>query len=350
SFVNTTCPVCGGKAKRETDTMDTFVESSWYFIRYCSPNHDNKPFDKGEVDYWMPVDQYIGGIEHAILHLLYARFFTMVLRDLGYIDMGEPFANLLTQGMVIKDGAKMSKSKGNVVDPEKLINTYGADATRLFCLFAAPPEKDMDWSDKGIEGAYRFLGRLWRLVIDSKDQLMTADISQSEPPQTMHALKRKLHQTIRKVTDDIDKRFRFNTAIAAMMELVNDLYRARETASADDFHVIREAVDALIIMLSPFVPHIAEELWALLDNDEMLLNTAWPEYDPAWCEQLETTIAVQINGKLRATLTVPKDEDQAEVEKKTMAESNVKRFLEGTSIKRIIYVPNKIINIIAVPD
>ncbi|HHO76239.1 MAG TPA: leucine--tRNA ligase [Deltaproteobacteria bacterium] len=349
SFVNTTCPVCGGKAKRETDTLDTFVESSWYFIRYCSPNHKDRPFDKSEVDYWMPVDQYIGGIEHAILHLLYARFFTMVLRDLGYIDLEEPFANLLTQGMVIKDGAKMSKSKGNVVDPEKLIGTYGADATRLFCLFAAPPEKDMDWSDKGIEGSYRFLGRLWRLVSDSKDHLLAADTSGSEPPESMHSLKRKLHQTIRKVTDDIDKRFRFNTAIAAMMELVNDLYRARESASSEDFGVIREAVNTLIIMLSPFVPHIAEELWALMGNKEMLLNTAWPEYDPQWCEQIETTVAVQINGKLRATITVAKDEGQAEVERMAMSESNVKRFLEEASIKRIIYVPNKIINIIAVP-
>lgn len=350
AFVNTSCPVCGGKAKRETDTMDTFVESSWYFIRYCSPNHPDKPFDKGEVDYWMPVDQYIGGIEHAILHLLYARFYTLVLRDLGYIDFDEPFENLLTQGMVIKDGAKMSKSKGNVVDPENLINNYGADATRLFCLFAAPPEKDMDWSDKGIEGAFRFLGRLWRLVIESKEHLLVAGPCTDNPPQQMQSLKQKIHQTIKKVTEDIDKRFRFNTAIAAMMELVNDLYKVKGSAcSAEDFSVMKEALESLIIMLSPFVPHICEELWKMLGHEEMLINVSWPEFDAAWCEQSEATIAVQVNGKLRATITLPKDEDQSEVESRAMAESNVQRFLEGTSIKRIIYVPNKIINIIAAP-
>lgn len=350
SFVNTSCPVCGGKARRETDTMDTFVESSWYFIRYCSPNHPDKAFDRGEVDYWMPVDQYIGGIEHAILHLLYARFYTKVLRDLGYIDLGEPFAKLLTQGMVIKDGAKMSKSKGNVVDPEALISNYGADATRLFCLFAAPPEKDMDWSDKGIEGAFRFLGRLWRLVADSKEQLLAAGNSSDEAVPSMEPLKRKLHQTIKKVTEDIDKRFRFNTAIAAMMELVNDIYKIRDAASTpEEFSTIKEAVDALVVMLSPFVPHIAQELWQILNNDEMLFNVPWPGYDPRWCEQTETTIAVQVNGKLRTTITMPKDEDQSEVEAKALDDSNVRRFIEGASIKRIIYVPNKIINIIAVP-
>ncbi|NLW67870.1 MAG: leucine--tRNA ligase, partial [Bacteriovoracaceae bacterium] len=258
SFVNTTCPVCGGKAKRESDTMDTFVESSWYFMRYCSPHSNDKPFDRNEVQYWMPVDQYIGGIEHAILHLLYARFYTKVLRDLGYIGFDEPFQRLLTQGMVIKDGAKMSKSKGNVVDPEELISNYGADATRLFCLFAAPPEKDMDWSDKGIEGSYRFLSRLWRLVLDMKEQLISTDVSSERPPKSMEPLKRKTHQTIKKVSEDIEKRFRFNTAIAAMMELVNDLYRAKETArTPEEFSVIREAVQNLLVMLSPFVPHIA---------------------------------------------------------------------------------------------
>jgi leucyl-tRNA synthetase len=349
SFINTNCPICNGKAKRETDTMDTFVESSWYFIRYSSPNHHDKPFDTSEVDYWMPVDQYIGGIEHAILHLLYARFYTMVLRDLGFIDISEPFEKLLTQGMVIKDGAKMSKSKGNVVDPEELINNYGADATRLFCLFAAPPEKDMDWSDKGIEGAFRFLGRLWRLVIDSKQDLFSAQSKTDVPPQSMKSLKTKTHQTIKKVTDDIDKRFRFNTAIAAMMELVNEIYKVKDSASdSEDFSVIKEAVEALVIMLSPFVPHITEELWQILGNEDMLYDISWPNFDPRWYEQAEATVAVQVNGKLRATIQLPKDEEQSVAEKIAMDESNVKRFLEGTSIKRIIYVPNKIINIIAV--
>ncbi len=348
SFVNTDCPVCGGKARRETDTMDTFVESSWYFIRYCSPNHPDKAFDKAEVSYWMPVDQYIGGIEHAILHLLYSRFFTKVLRDLGYVDFGEPFKRLLTQGMVIKDGAKMSKSKGNVVDPEDLIRKYGADATRLFCLFAAPPEKDMDWSDKGIEGSYRFLSRLWRLVVETKDRMESAGNASGQTPKSVEALKRKTHQTIRKVTEDIEKRFRFNTAIAAMMELVNDLYRAREAAGTpEEFAVIREAVRSLLVMLSPFVPHIADELWETTGNKETLFKTAWPVYDPAWAEEQETTIAVQVNGKLRATITVPKDTDQSEVEAKAVAEPNVNRFLEGAQVKKVIYVPNKIVNIIA---
>ena len=348
SFVNTTCPVCGGKAKRESDTMDTFVESSWYFMRYCSPHSNDKPFDRNEVQYWMPVDQYIGGIEHAILHLLYARFYTKVLRDLGYIGFDEPFQRLLTQGMVIKDGAKMSKSKGNVVDPEELISNYGADATRLFCLFAAPPEKDMDWSDKGIEGSYRFLSRLWRLVLDMKEQLISTDVSSERPPKSMEPLKRKTHQTIKKVSEDIEKRFRFNTAIAAMMELVNDLYRAKETArTPEEFSVIREAVQNLLVMLSPFVPHIAEELWDALGNREMLFRFSWPDYDPSWCEEQEATIAVQVNGKLRATITVTRDSEQKAVEARALSEANVKRFLQDSDIKKVIYVPNKIINIIA---
>ncbi len=348
SFVNTSCPKCNGRARRETDTMDTFVESSWYPIRYCSPHSDQAPFDSNAVNYWMPVDQYIGGIEHAILHLLYARFFTKVLRDLGYVKIDEPFARLLTQGMVIKDGSKMSKSKGNVVDPEELIRKFGADATRLFCLFAAPPEKDMDWSDKGIEGSYRFLSRLWRLVTETKDQMQAAGRTDVRPPQSVEPLKRKIHQTVRKVTDDVDKRFRFNTAIAAMMELVNDLYRAKETArTSEEFSVIREAVESLLVMLSPFVPHITQELWEILGNKEVLFNVPWPDYDAGWAEEQEVTIAVQVNGKLRSTITVSKDTEQPDVEAKAMSEPNVKRFLEGATLKKVIYVPNKILNIIA---
>ena len=348
AFVNTSCPVCSGPAKRETDTMDTFVESSWYFIKFASPHTKDAPFDKKEVHYWMPVDQYIGGIEHAILHLLYARFFTKVLRDLGYVTFDEPFRKLLTQGMVIKDGAKMSKSKGNVVDPEELVKNYGADATRLFCLFAAPPEKDMDWSDKGIEGSHRFLSRLWRLVLEAKDSFPRPSPEPGEIPASVAGLKRKTHQTIRKVTDDIEKRFRFNTAIAAMMELVNDLYRVRETtATPGEFAVVEEAVESLLVMLSPFVPHIAQELWEALGHEDTLYNKAWPGFDARWAEEQEATIAVQVNGKLRATITVPKDADQASVEALAFAETNVKRFMEGAQIKKVIYVPNKIINIIA---
>ncbi|HVN71763.1 MAG TPA: leucine--tRNA ligase, partial [Desulfomonilia bacterium] len=346
SFVNTTCPSCGGKAKRETDTMDTFVESSWYFIRYCSPSHPDKAFDSEEVAYWMPVDQYIGGIEHAILHLMYSRFYTMVLRDLGYVNFDEPFEKLLTQGMVIKDGAKMSKSKGNVVDPEDMINRYGADATRLFTLFAAPPEKDMDWSDQGIEGTYRFLTRLWRLAMDIKD--MKGAYNDKQVPASMEPVLRKMHQTVRKVTEDIEKRFRFNTAIAAMMELVNELYKAKEAVKdKNEVGVLKHSIEHLLIMLSPFVPHIADELWETMGLEGMLFDHPWPEYDPVRAQSSEVTIAVQVNGKLRATIEMPKDAEQAAVQKAALEEINVKRFVERASIRKVIYVPNKIINIIA---
>ncbi|MGD0820488.1 MAG: leucine--tRNA ligase [Desulfomonilia bacterium] len=345
AFVNTTCPICGGKAKRETDTMDTFVESSWYFIRYCSPNHKDKAFDAEEVAYWMPVDQYIGGIEHAILHLMYSRFYTMVLRDLGYVDFDEPFDRLLTQGMVIKDGAKMSKSKGNVVDPEDMIGRYGADATRLFTLFAAPPEKDMDWSDQGIEGTYRFLTRLWRLAMDIKDMQGPSMISRI--PASVEPIMRKTHQTIRKVTEDIDKRFRFNTAIAAMMELINELYKAKEVVkNKDETAVLKHSLEQLLIMLSPFVPHIADELWEAMGLTGQLFEHPWPEYNPVWAQSSEVTIAVQVNGKLRATIEVPKDAEQALVQSTALSDVNVKRFIESVSIRKVIYVPNKIINII----
>ncbi|HQP30516.1 MAG TPA: class I tRNA ligase family protein, partial [Deltaproteobacteria bacterium] len=335
---------CGGKAKRETDTMDTFVESSWYFLRYCCPDSHDQPFDEKALAYWMPVDQYIGGIEHAILHLMYARFFTMVLRDLGFVSLSEPFERLYTQGMVIKDGAKMSKSKGNVVDPEDMIKRYGADATRLFMLFAAPPEKDLDWSDQGIEGTYRFLSRLWRLVQEIRE--LPSSPADTIPP-SMQDFQRKLHQTIRKVTEDVDKRFRFNTAIAAMMELVNELYKLKETARApEEVQVMRRAVEYLLVMLSPFVPHIADELWSSLDGTGMLLDHAWPEFDPAWAEKVEVTIAVQVGGKVRATLTVAIDSPQEEVQAAALAEPNVIKHIEGKPIKKVIYVPNKILNLI----
>jgi len=349
-FINTTCPKCGGPARRETDTMDTFVESSWYFIRYCSPHTNDRPFDEDKVRYWMPVDQYIGGIEHAILHLLYARFFTKVLRDLGYVEIDEPFGRLLTQGMVIKDGAKMSKSKGNVVDPADMINTYGADATRLFCLFAAPPEKDMDWSDQGIEGSYRFLGRLWRLVDELKDRLKGLEVEPGSKTGKLEleGIKKKTHQTIKKVTEDIDKRFRFNTAIASMMELVNELYKVKDTIpdKREELAVIKEAIENLVIMLSPFVPHIADELWHMLGHKGMLLEHPWPEYDAGWAEKTTITLAVQVNGKLRATLKVAKDILEEDATHMALSEQNVKRFVNNNKVVRVIYVPNRIINII----
>ena len=348
SFVKTQCPRCQGEARRETDTMDTFVESSWYYLRYCCPHEHEGPFAARDLASWMPVDQYIGGIEHAILHLLYSRFFTKMLRDLGYVKLSEPFERLLTQGMVIKDGAKMSKSKGNVVDPEELITNFGADATRLFCLFAAPPEKDMDWNDKGIEGSSRFLTRLWRLV----SEIAHAPEGDTPVPEVTAAvledLRRKTHQTIRKVTEDIDKRFRFNTAIAAMMELVNELYKVREQALTDKgaARVMRASVEALLTMLSPFVPHIAEELWQTLGHKDQLISRAWPVFDPALCELRQATVAVQVNGKLRATIEVPTDAPQEAVSEAALAEPNVQRHLEGKTIRKVIHVPNKILNLI----
>ncbi len=345
-FVNTSCPCCGGPAKRETDTMDTFVESSWYFLKYCCPHTEDAPFDPEALKYWMNVDQYIGGIEHAILHLLYSRFFTKVLRDLGYVGVDEPFKNLLTQGMVIKDGAKMSKSKGNVVDPEALISKYGADATRLFCLFAAPPEKDMDWSDTGIDGSYRFLNRLWRLAMDYK--AVAAQAGEGELSKAAQDLQRKTHQTIKKVTEDVDKRFHFNTAIAAMMELINELYKVKDQLkSPADIAVMGEAVESLIVMLSPFVPHITDELWQLLGHSEMLLDYQWPTYEEKLCEEQEMTLAVQVMGKLRGTISVAKGTPQDQIEKLAMADINVARHLEGKTIVKVIYVPNKIVNIVA---
>jgi leucyl-tRNA synthetase len=344
-FVNVSCPKCGGPAKRDTDTLDTFVESSWYFMRYAAKASGDQPFEPSELAYWMPVDQYIGGIEHAILHLLYSRFFTMVLRDLGYTKLSEPFDKLLTQGMVIKDGAKMSKSKGNVVDPEDMIRKYGADATRLFTLFAAPPEKDMDWSDKGIEGSYRFLMRLWRLVQDVKD----IPSGTGTIPSSMEEIWRKTHQTIRKVTEDIDKRFRFNTAIAAMMELINDIYRTRETVPVNEQWIIRKSTEYLLILLSPFVPHIADELWQVLGNAGELFNMPWPGFDEQWARESELVIAVQVNGKLRGTVNVQAGSDQSVIEEAAYVDPKIVKNMEGMQKVKVIYVKDKILNIIVKP-
>jgi leucyl-tRNA synthetase len=276
---------------------------------------------------------------------MYSRFYTKVLRDLGYVDFDEPFERLLTQGMVIKDGAKMSKSKGNVVDPEDMVARYGADATRLFTLFAAPPEKDMDWSDQGIEGTYRFLSRLWRLAMDIKAMEGTSRITRV--PASVEPIMRKTHQTIRKVTEDIDKRFRFNTAIAAMMELINELYKAKEAVTgSEEASVLKYSIEHLLIMLSPFVPHIADELWESIGLSGRLFEHPWPEFDPAWAQSSNVTIAVQVNGKLRATIELPKDTPQSEAETAAFSDTNVKRFMEGVMIRKVIYVPNKIINII----
>ncbi|BCS53852.1 leucine--tRNA ligase [Geobacter sp. SVR] len=346
SFVNVPCPRCGMPARRETDTMDTFVQSSWYFLRYCCPDFKEGPLDRKRVDYWMSVDQYIGGIEHAVLHLLYARFFTKVLRDLGYITCSEPFTNLLTQGMVIKDGAKMSKSKGNVVDPNALIERYGADTARLFSLFAAPPEKDLDWSDQGVDGSFRFLNRVWRLVHDRLDLIRNAGpVDVNTLAAEERTLRRAVHKTIRKVTEDIEERFHFNTAIASVMELLNTL-QGSELATPQAGSVMKEALDSMVMLLAPFVPHITEELWQRLGHATPLSETAWPEYDRSAVVDEEVLVVVQVNGKLRSKITVAAGTDEEALKALALADEKVQPFLQGVQVRKVICVPGKLVNIV----
>ncbi|AAR35585.1 leucine--tRNA ligase [Geobacter sulfurreducens] len=347
SFVNVTCPQCGAEARRETDTMDTFVQSSWYFLRYCCPDFACGPIDRARAGYWMPVDQYIGGIEHAVLHLLYSRFFTKALRDLGYVTVAEPFKNLLTQGMVIKDGAKMSKSKGNVVDPDALIERYGADTARLFTLFAAPPEKDLDWSDQGVEGSFRFLNRVWRLVFEVLPFIGSA--GKPDPAALgdgARDLRRTVHKTIRKVTDDLDERFHFNTAISAVMELVNAIQSFEPKNAPENAPVLREAVESVVQLLAPFVPHVAEELWESLGHQGGVEASGWPSYDPEATVEEELLIVVQVNGKLRGKVTVAVDAGEEQVKAAAFADDKVKPWLDGKQIRKAIYVPGKLLNIV----
>ncbi|HJV64353.1 MAG TPA: leucine--tRNA ligase [Geomonas sp.] len=347
SFVNCSCPQCGGAARRETDTMDTFVQSSWYFLRYCSPKFQGGPLDRDKVEAWMPVDQYIGGIEHAVLHLLYARFFTKVLRDLGYCNVDEPFKNLLTQGMVIKDGAKMSKSKGNVVDPNALIERYGADTARLFSLFAAPPEKDLDWSDQGVDGSYRFLSRVWRLVFEVLPAIKNAGaVDTAALSGEAKNLRRAVHKTIKKVSEDVEDRFHFNTAIAAVMELVNAIQAFNQKAAPENVAVVREAVESVVRLLAPFVPHFAEELWSELGHAETLDQAGWPGYDAEATVDEEITVVVQVNGKLRSKLTVAPDIAEEAAKAAALADEKVQPFLEGKSVKKVVYVPGRLVNIV----
>lgn len=350
SFFKTTCPRCQGPARRETDTMDTFVESSWYFARFSCSDYNKGPLDRERVDYWLPVDQYIGGIEHAVLHLLYSRFFTKVLRDFNYVKMDEPFLNLLTQGMVIKDGSKMSKSKGNVVDPDEMIKAYGADTVRLFCLFAAPPEKDLDWSEQGVEGASRFLSRLWRLVAENLEALKSAESYEggTELSKDLSDLHRKTHQTIKKVTEDIRDRFHFNTAIAAVMELVNQVYQILETSSEDPsfWPVLREAAETAVILISPMVPHIAEELWWTLGHSQSILNMPWPVWREEALQTEEMLIVIQVNGKLRSRITVPSDISKEELEKAALADRRIQEFVGSKSIRKVVVIPKKLVNIV----
>jgi leucyl-tRNA synthetase len=328
-FVNVPCPKCGKKAKRETDTMDTFVDSSWYFIRYCSPHEDKKPFDTNLVDKWLQVDQYIGGVEHACMHLLYARFFTKALRDLGMLKHDEPFQNLFTQGMVIKDGAKMSKSLGNTVDPGIIIEKYGADTARLFILFGAPPERDLDWSDTGVEGSFRFLGRVFRLCTELENHPLKEG-KQKE-------LEAIIHKTIKSVSQDLE-RFSYNTAISRMMELVNFMYVNGAT---------KEAVKTLTLLLAPLAPMITEEIWHLLGNKSSVHNQTWPTFDPALCIDETVTIVVMINGKVRDKLEVARDTAQEQVEALAKQSSKAQSHIKGKTIIKNIFVPNKILNIVA---
>jgi leucyl-tRNA synthetase len=375
SFVNATCPRCGGPARRETDTMDTFVESSWYFLRYCSPRYETGMFERSAADYWMPVDQYIGGIEHAVLHLLYARFYTKVLRDLGLTKIDEPFMALLSQGMVIKDGAKMSKSKGNVVSDDFVREKYGADTGRLFELFAAPPEKDLEWNDQGIEGASRFLNRVWRFVLTHMSELGRSESRPARgletvtalertggalgggvsphPSSTDKAFRRGVHETIRRVTGDIEREFHFNTAIAAIMELFNALQAYEQASGAggaspnpERTTLLREATETLLLLLGPFCPHMTEELWSRLGHSESLFRQRWPEADPAALQKTEVTVVVQVDGKVRGRLVVDVDAADDRVRQLALGDDRVRPWIGGRRVEKVVVVPNRLVNIV----
>lgn len=347
-FVNVKCPKCGKKARRETDTMDTFVDSSWYFLRYIDPKNEKLPFDKTKAKYWMPVDQYIGGVEHAIMHLLYSRFFTKVIRDLGLIDVDEPFLNLLTQGMVLKDGSAMSKSKGNIVDPSELIEKYGADTVRIFILFAAPPEKELEWSDEGIEGAFRFLNRTWRIVNQyaSKVKNIQSKYNPEELSTSAKELRRMSHTTLKRVTIDIGERFHLNTAISAIMELVNYLHTITESEDQAFISVLKESLEILVITLSPFAPHLAEELWVILGNEAGIINNPWPKWEESALKQDEVMIVIQINGKVRSRIKVASDATEEQVKQSALNDIRIKSLLTGKTIQKVIVIPQKLVNIV----
>ena len=361
-FVNTTCPSCGGAAKRETDTMDTFVDSSWYYYRYCDPNNTELPFDPDAVRYWAPVDFYTGGVEHAILHLIYSRFFCKVLHDLGFVEHDEPFSRLLTQGMVLKDGAVMSKSKANVVDPDDMMATYGADTLRLYEMFVAPPEKEIEWTDTGLEGSFRFLRRVWRLVEPLAERLGLA--APIESAVTLNdderAMRRKTHETIKRVSTDLDPRVHLNTAVSALMELVNELYIFCDKAGCgpsapateaigriQSWAVLREAIEALVLMLSPFTPHLAEELWERFGHADGLSAARWPEFDPAVAKAETLVVPVQVNGKVRARLTVNADDDDTALEAQALADPQVQSRLAGKTVTKVVVARGRLVSIVA---
>ena len=347
TFVDTVCPCCGRPARREVDTMDTFVDSSWYFLRYCDPHNESSPFSREKADYWMNVDQYIGGVEHAILHLMYARFFQMFLHDIGLCKEEEPFRNLLTQGMVIKDGAKMSKSRGNVVSPAEIQARYGSDTARLFILFAAPPEKELDWSDEGVEGSYRFLNRVYRLVYEYINDIRgdaVVPAAYKAANSADKSLDFMMNTSIKKVTEDAGGRFNFNTAIASIMELVNEMYKYKN--GDINLPLFNKAIETLLTLLNPFCPHITEELWSQLGHEDRLYNRAWPECDESALVKDEIQIILQINGKLKDKLMLPNNSEKEVVEGAARASDRFKEATEGREVVKVIYVPNKIINFV----
>jgi leucyl-tRNA synthetase len=356
-FVNVACPICGGSARRETDTMDTFVDSSWYFYRFCDPKNDTQPFDPAKVKYWMPVDFYSGGVEHAILHLIYSRFFARVFRDLGMVDHAEPFQHLLTQGMVLKEGAVMSKSKGNVVDPDDMLEKFGADPLRLYVMFVAPPEKEVEWSDAGLEGSWRFLARVWRLVDQWCDQIKTVSPERVSNGGGFDAaekkLRRKTHDTIRRVTIDVEQRIHLNTAVSALMELVNEMYLFAEAVQRspavrpESLFALREAIEALVVMISPFAPHTAEELWEMVGHADGIEKASWPSYDERVAKAEEIVVVVQVNGKVRSRLTVAAETPESELREQSLADPAVRQHTAGKTIKSVVVVKGKLINVVA---
>jgi leucyl-tRNA synthetase len=343
-FYETTCPKCGKAARRETDTFDTFVESSWYFARYACPDAGGAMLDEREA-YWMPVDQYTGGVEHAILHLLYSRFFQRIMRDEGITSASEPFTNLLTQGMVLKDGAKMSKAKGNTVDPQALIAEYGADTVRLFMMFAAPPEQALEWSDDGVQGSFRFLKRFWTAVQMHVEGGPAEAVDPAALNDEQKDLRRKTHQTIAKISDDIGRRHSFNTAVAASMELLNAINKQQDESAAGRA-VAREALDAVVLMLSPMVPHICDALWKALGHETMLIDERWPEFDESALAQDTIEMVVQVNGKLRGKIAVAADADKDAIVELALADDNVQRFIGAQEVRKVIAVPGRLVNIV----
>jgi leucyl-tRNA synthetase len=347
-FLNATCPKCGGPARRETDTMDTFVDSSWYFYRYTSAKDDKAPFDTAAIAYWFPIDQYIGGVEHAILHLIYSRFWTKVMRDLGLVRNDEPIERLFTQGMVIRNGAKMSKSRGNVVSPDEMIARYGADAARAYSLFAAPPDRDLDWQEDGVAGVSRFLARVYRFVMKHAERTHSAGAAPASPTAATQAIQRKLHQTIRKITDDFAGRWHFNTSIAAVMEFVNTLMAAEPAIAAGEVPdvVVADTLRSLILMLAPFAPYLCFELWEKIGEKENLLRAPWPKYDEALAREEEIEVPVQINGKLRTVIRVAADADQEALRDAALADEKIKAATAGKQIAKAIIVPGKLVNLV----